>query len=107
MNPQPPDLESGALAVRATGPCHGHELSDSELGRLFPDGARSRELSCFAVNRMLSTKATILLALQSIGGGALVLQSGVITLSTAAACQRDDFPHGELSVFADVPREDT
>jgi hypothetical protein len=35
LNPQPPDLESGALAVRATGPSHGHALSDSKQHLLF------------------------------------------------------------------------
>jgi hypothetical protein len=35
LNPQPPDLESGALAVRATGPCDGHTLLDSKLLGLF------------------------------------------------------------------------
>jgi hypothetical protein len=38
LNPQPPDLESGALAVRATGPSHRHEPSDNEPHRLFRQG---------------------------------------------------------------------
>jgi len=38
------------------------------------------------VNRMLSTKATIFLTFQSIGGGAFVLHGGIITLSTDVAC---------------------
>jgi hypothetical protein len=43
---------------------------------------------------MLSTKTTILLALEAIGGSALVLHGRVITLSTGATRQCNDFPHG-------------
>jgi hypothetical protein len=90
LNPQPPDLESGALAVRATGPYHDHAPSDSRQHLLFricsDRDVYSNELSRFAMHRMLSTKATVLLALEPIRGSAFVLHGGVITLATAAAC---------------------
>jgi hypothetical protein len=44
------------------------------------------ELACFAVRRMLSAKATILLPLESIWGGAFVLHGRVVSLSTGIAC---------------------
>jgi hypothetical protein len=84
LNPQPPDLESGALAVRATGPYRDHNTTPrlicSDRGRALPD------LPGFAVNRMLSTKAAILLALEPIGGSTFVLHCGVITLTTGVTC---------------------
>jgi hypothetical protein len=51
------------------------------------------------MNRVLSTEATILLALESIRGGAFVFHCGVVTLSTSATRQCDDFSHNELSTF--------
>jgi hypothetical protein len=84
LNPQPPDLESGALAVRATGPSRGRETVS--LITTFHMGRALSVLPCFTVNRMLSTKTTIFLALQSIGSSAFVLHGGIITLSAAVAC---------------------
>ena len=84
LNPQPPDLESGALAVRATGPSHGHETVS--LITRFTKGQTFSALPRFTVNRMISTKATIFFTFQSIGGGAFVLHGGIITLSTDVAC---------------------
>jgi hypothetical protein len=84
LNPQPPDLESGALAVRATGPSHG--LETVPLIACSTTGRALLALPCFSVNCMLSAKATILLALEPIGGGTFVLHGGVISLSTTVTC---------------------
>ena len=84
LNPQPPDLESGALAVRATGPYHDHSTA-----ALIIDSTRGctlSELPGLPMYRMLSTKTTVFLALEAIGSSAFVLHGGVVTLSTAIAC---------------------
>src|SRR5512134_4061071 len=73
-NPQPADLESAALAVRATG--------------LSP-----RRLLGFLVGRMLPARRAELLELQLVRHGLLVLRRGVVPHLALGTRQRDDVPH--------------
>jgi hypothetical protein len=84
LNPQPPDLESGALAVRATGPQHSPQAAI--LIVYSTRGHAPSALTCFTVKRVLSTKAAVFLALEPIGSCAFVLHGRIITLSTGVAC---------------------
>jgi hypothetical protein len=84
LNPQPPDLESGALAVRATGPYHA--IRHCALLLILPKRSlATEELARFAVNRMLATEAAVLLPLEPIWGRPFVLQGRIIALSTSVA----------------------
>jgi hypothetical protein len=46
----------------------------------------NQELSCFAMNRMLSAEATIFFPLEPIWSSSFVFHRGIITLSTAITC---------------------
>src|SRR5438874_804927 len=74
-NPHPPDLESGALAVRAT-----PLWSTGSLLRLFVRG-------------VLATPPAVLLHLEPIGMRPLVLGGRVVPSLTRAARERDDVAH--------------
>src|SRR5262249_6316519 len=79
-NPHPPDLESGALAVRATG--------------LIPSVTRHRLLR-FPVRRVLPAPATELLELEPVGMRPAILRLGVVAALALAAGQGDDLAwHG-------------
>src|SRR5512134_3527334 len=73
-NPQPADLESAALAVRAT-------------------GLSSRLLLGFLVRRMLPACRAEFLQLQLVRHGLLVLRRGVVPHLALGTRQRDDVPH--------------
>src|SRR5512134_2703913 len=73
-NPQPADLESAALAVRAT-------------------GLSSRPLLGFLVRRMLPACRAEFLQLQLVRHGLLVLRRGVVPHLALGTRQRDDVPH--------------
>src|SRR5439155_2781243 len=68
-NPHPPDLESGALAVRAT-----------PLLRLF-------------VRRMFAAPPTVLLQLETVGMGTFVLRRRVVPPLARRARESDDLAH--------------
>ena len=67
FEPPTPDLESGALAVRATGPSHGHTETLSLLHHSFHQGTSILSIIVFHGESYAFDKATIFLALQSIG----------------------------------------
>lgn len=98
-NPQHPDLESGALAVRATGLstiCRyihktGYPQTIPALSK--PNGREQPRLTCLAMDFVLPTKAAILPKLETIWSAALILRGGIISTSAAFACQNNHITH--------------
>ena len=72
-NPHPPDLESGALAVRATGLRNILLISSFNAGGL-------PQLLCLLVQRMDMTKPAVLLHFQLAGSFLLIFRRRVISL---------------------------
>jgi hypothetical protein len=78
-NPQHPVLETGALAVRATG-LHERSCHESLLGLAMPG--------------MLPAETAVFAELQLVRSSLLVLGGGVIALLALGASQSNDVPHG-------------
>jgi hypothetical protein len=80
LNPQPSDLESDALAVRATGLC-----------------------LCLLMKRMSIAVLAIFLKLEFVRCILLVLCSGIIFILTFCTLQQDNLSHSSISVTTPAP----
>ena len=83
-NPQHPDLESGALAIRAT----GLQKTRSAYSKLFG----------FLMSRMALTEATVLVKLQLVWSVLLVLCCCVVPALTLGASKSDNVTHNSYLV---------
>ena len=79
MNPQHPDLESGALSIRATGLSRTSHNASHLLG--------------FTMDRMCLAELAILLEFKAVLHGPLVFRGGIVPLLAIGAGQRNDVSH--------------
>jgi hypothetical protein len=87
-NPQHPDLESGALAIRATGLCTS-----------IASKSRTRTLLRLSVNLVRAAESAVFLQFQTILHRFLILRRRVILLLTVRTGQRDNIPHDKSNLI--------
>ena len=112
-NPQPPDLESGALAVRATGlfDSPSAHSTDSEAKQSlhahfpFPHTGlrRSLPLLGFLMGGVLSTKPAILFKFQALSGLFFIFGRRIILALAVTASQLNNISHNPKPSFK-VPK---
>jgi hypothetical protein len=84
LNPHPPDLESGALTVRATGLYAFSPAYIAGLPFMLPR---------FSVRSMLAAKTTIFLEFKPVRRTTLIFCGGVVTAFALIARQDHEIPH--------------
>ena len=94
MNPQHPDLESGALSIRATGLSELLTRVHPTIGPLFR----------FSMQLMGSAKLAVLLHLQPVLHGPIVLGRRIIPLLTVRTGQGNDISHDIATLHQWSPR---